>query len=51
VLDAQRTLLNFQLELERSLAARAKSLAEIEALTGETLNIGHTTQARPGGGN
>ncbi len=51
VLDTQRTLLNFQLELERSWAARAKSIAEIEALTGETLIIGRTTQVRPGGGN
>ncbi|MBW7998180.1 MAG: TolC family protein [Candidatus Glassbacteria bacterium] len=51
VLDAQRTLLDFQLELERSLAALAKSVAEIEALTGETLNIDRAAQAHPEGGN
>lgn len=51
VLDAQRTLLSFQLELDRSLAARAKSIAWIEALTGETLNFGNTTQTNPGGRN
>jgi outer membrane protein, heavy metal efflux system len=51
VLDAQRTLLNFQLELERSLAARARSLAGIDALTGNIPDYEQAAQVSPGGGN
>lgn len=37
VIDAQRQLLNFQLELESALVVRAKKIAELEMLIGEEL--------------
>lgn len=43
LIEAQRTLLEFQLAYERALADRAQKLAEIEMLTGEEI-----LHARPG---
>ena len=37
VIDAERTLLEFQITLERALVNRAQRLAEIEALCGGTI--------------
>jgi len=48
VIDAQRTLLEFQLAREKSLVERAKYLAEIDLLSGGTLSAGNENSSTTG---
>ena len=45
VLDTERTLLEFQLSLERAVADRAVSLAKLERLTGTELETNSAGRA------
>lgn len=48
VIDSQRTLLEFELSLERALTDRAERLAELDRLVGETLPRTAAAAAQPG---